>query len=83
MKQINKVVLGAMLFPVLRSKWIIQKQFLWFNCKTGKLENGFNLLHQEKCQTEKKVDLRLVVNAGSILETDDQQGLAHFMEHMF
>jgi zinc protease len=22
------------------------------------------------------------VNAGSILETDDQQGLAHFMEHM-
>jgi hypothetical protein len=30
MKQINKVVLGAMLFPlaVLRSKWIIQKQFL-------------------------------------------------------
>jgi zinc protease len=49
--------------------------------KTGKLENG-NLLHQEKCQTRKKVDLRLVVNAGSILETDDQQGLAHFMEHM-
>jgi zinc protease len=41
-----------------------------------------NLLHQEKCQTRKKVDLRLVVNAGSILETDDQQGLAHFMEHM-
>jgi zinc protease len=36
---------------------------------------AFNL-HQEKCQT-KKVDLRLVVNAGSILETDDQQGLAH------
>jgi zinc protease len=48
--------------------------------KKGKLENGFNLLHQEKCQTRKKVDLRLVVNAGSILETDDQQGLAHFME---
>src|SRR5690606_16562359 len=31
---------------------------------------------------ENKVDLRLVVNAGSILEDDDQQGLAHFMEHM-
>jgi zinc protease len=29
-----------------------------------------------------KVDLRLVVNAGSILENDDQRGLAHFMEHM-
>ncbi|MGK4567000.1 M16 family metallopeptidase [Flavobacterium sp. 3HN19-14] len=31
---------------------------------------------------ENKVSLRLVVNAGSILEDDDQQGLAHFMEHM-
>jgi zinc protease len=31
---------------------------------------------------EKKVELRLVVNAGSILEDDDQQGLAHFTEHM-
>ncbi|HEX7780928.1 MAG TPA: pitrilysin family protein, partial [Vicinamibacterales bacterium] len=27
-------------------------------------------------------ELRLVVNAGSILEDDDQQGLAHFVEHM-
>ena len=26
--------------------------------------------------------MRLVVNAGSILETEEQQGLAHFMEHM-
>lgn len=31
---------------------------------------------------ENKVELRLVVNAGSILEDDDQLGLAHFMEHM-
>ena len=28
------------------------------------------------------VQLRLVVNAGSVLEDDDQPGLAHFMEHM-
>src|SRR5262245_42586302 len=27
-------------------------------------------------------DLRLVVKAGSVLEDDDQQGLAHFVEHM-
>jgi zinc protease len=32
---------------------------------------------KKNAKPEKKVDLRLVVNAGSILETDDQQGLAH------
>ena len=31
---------------------------------------------------EKYAELRLAVNAGSLLETDQQQGLAHFLEHM-
>ncbi|RMF54850.1 MAG: insulinase family protein, partial [Calditrichaeota bacterium] len=31
---------------------------------------------------EKRAELRLVVNAGSVLEADDQLGLAHFCEHM-
>lgn len=31
---------------------------------------------------EKRAELRLAVNAGSLLETDEQQGLAHFVEHM-
>ncbi|MDX1332595.1 MAG: insulinase family protein, partial [Robiginitalea sp.] len=31
---------------------------------------------------EDKVELRLAVNAGSIMETERQLGLAHFMEHM-
>ncbi len=31
---------------------------------------------------ERRAELRLVVNAGSLLEEDDQQGLAHFVEHM-
>ena len=49
---------------------------------TGKLDNGltYYILKNEKPQD--KVEMRLVVNAGSILETDDQQGLAHFCEHM-
>lgn len=33
-------------------------------------------------QNLKKIELRLAINAGSILENDNQQGLAHFMEHM-
>ncbi len=50
--------------------------------KTGKLPNGLVYYIRPNNKPEKKVELRLVVNAGSILENDDQQGLAHFMEHM-
>nr|WP_308936691.1 insulinase family protein [Duganella radicis] len=37
---------------------------------------------QSNGRPEKKLELRLVVKAGSILEDEDQQGLAHFTEHM-
>ncbi|MEL1243587.1 insulinase family protein [Flavobacterium sp. DGU11] len=50
--------------------------------KTGKLKNGLTYYIRKNSKPENKVDLRLVINAGSILEDDDQQGLAHFMEHM-
>jgi zinc protease len=52
------------------------------NVKIGKLPNGLTYYIQKNVKPEKKVELRLVVNAGSILEDPDQQGLAHFMEHM-
>lgn len=50
--------------------------------KTGKLDNGLTYFIMENKKPEKRVELRLVVNAGSILEDDDQRGLAHFTEHM-
>lgn len=50
--------------------------------KVGKLPNGLTYYLQKNAKPEKRVELRLVVKAGSILEDDDQQGLAHFMEHM-
>jgi zinc protease len=50
--------------------------------RTGKLSNGLTYYIKQNGKPENKVDLRLVINAGSILENDDQQGLAHFMEHM-
>lgn len=52
------------------------------NVKVGKLSNGLTYYIRKNIKPEKKVELRLVVNAGSILEDDDQQGLAHFTEHM-
>ena len=50
--------------------------------KIGRLSNGLTYYIRQNKLPEKRVELRLVVNAGSVLEDDDQQGLAHFMEHM-
>jgi zinc protease len=48
----------------------------------GKLPNGLTYYIRKNAIPEKKAQLRLVVNVGSVLEDKDQQGLAHFMEHM-
>ena len=50
--------------------------------KTGKLSNGLTYYIRENKKPENKVELRLVVNAGSILEDENQQGIAHLNEHM-
>ncbi len=49
---------------------------------TGTLENGVKYYIKKNHKPEKRAELRLFVNAGSILENDDQLGLAHFVEHM-
>src|SRR5881227_3664147 len=48
----------------------------------GKFANGMRYYIRANKKPEKRAELRLVVNAGSILEDDDQQGLAHLVEHM-
>jgi len=48
----------------------------------GKLKNGLKYYIRENEKPENRAELRLAVNAGSVLEDDDQQGLAHFVEHM-
>jgi zinc protease len=50
--------------------------------KIGKLDNGLTYYIQRNTLPANKLELRLVVKAGAILEDDDQQGLAHFTEHM-
>lgn len=50
--------------------------------KVGKLSNGLTYYIRRNPKPEKKVELRLAVNTGSVLENDNQRGLAHFMEHM-
>lgn len=49
---------------------------------TGTFANGLRYYIRENKVPEARAELRLVVNAGSILEDDDQRGAAHFLEHM-
>ena len=49
---------------------------------TGELDNGLRYYVRKNGRPENRAFLRLVVRAGSVLEDDDQLGLAHFVEHM-
>ncbi len=49
---------------------------------TGTLDNGLRYLVRSNDNPGGKVELRLVIDAGSGLEDDDQVGGAHFLEHM-
>ncbi|MBZ5857160.1 M16 family metallopeptidase [Flavihumibacter profundi] len=50
--------------------------------RIGKLGNGLTYYIRQNKKPEQKVELRLALNAGSIVEDDDQLGLAHMAEHM-
>ncbi|MCO5248164.1 MAG: insulinase family protein [Chitinophagales bacterium] len=48
----------------------------------GTLPNGMQYFIRKNTKPENRMELRLMVNAGSNQEDDDQKGLAHFLEHM-
>ena len=50
--------------------------------RTGKLPNGFTYYIRHNEEPKNRVLMYLVNKAGSVLEDEDQRGLAHFMEHM-
>jgi zinc protease len=49
---------------------------------TGTLPNGLKYFIMENSRPENRAHLALVVNAGSVLERDDERGFAHFVEHL-
>ncbi|MFP4527374.1 MAG: M16 family metallopeptidase [Candidatus Kapaibacterium sp.] len=52
------------------------------NVTIGKLANGMVYYIMENHKPENRAELQFVVKAGSLLEEDNQAGLAHFLEHM-
>jgi zinc protease len=50
--------------------------------RTGKLSNGLTYFIRNNKEPEKRASFYIIQNVGAILENDDQNGLAHFLEHM-
>ncbi|HUR33757.1 MAG TPA: insulinase family protein [Vicinamibacterales bacterium] len=50
--------------------------------RTGRLANGVTYFIRQNGRPASRMSLRLAVKAGSLYEADDQQGLAHLIEHM-
>ena len=50
--------------------------------RTGKLSNGLTYFIRSNKEPEKRASFYIIQNVGAILENDDQNGLAHFLEHM-
>jgi zinc protease len=50
--------------------------------RTGKLSNGLTYYIRRNTEPKNRVVLYLVNKVGSVLESENQRGLAHFMEHM-
>ena len=50
--------------------------------RTGKLENGMSYYIRHNAKQKNLADFYIVHDVGAIQEEDDQQGLAHFLEHM-
>jgi len=50
--------------------------------RTGTLPNGLRYFIRQNPRPANRMTLRLAVKAGSLHEADDQQGLAHLIEHM-
>jgi zinc protease len=82
MKKILKLLTIAFLTSQVTTAQSTQKIPNDPSVKTGVLSNGLTYFIKQNPKPADKVELRLAIKAGSVLEDEDQLGLAHFMEHM-
>ncbi|MDX9929420.1 MAG: insulinase family protein, partial [Bacteroidales bacterium] len=50
--------------------------------RTGRLGNGLTYFIRHNSEPENRASFYIIQNVGALLENDDQNGLAHFLEHM-
>jgi len=81
--KISKIILTALVAGSMAPQ-MLHAQILPLDpaVRTGKLANGFTYYIRHNEEPKNRVIMYLVNKAGSVLEDEDQRGLAHFMEHM-
>jgi zinc protease len=86
MKKRLFLVSSAALFGVagLVAQTVDLQQTIPFDAavRTATLPNGLKYFVRQNSRPARRLSLRLAVKAGSLFEADDQQGLAHLIEHM-
>ncbi|MEI8095320.1 MAG: insulinase family protein [Spirochaetales bacterium] len=78
----RNALFGLFAFVLFASSLAAQAPNLDPAVKTGTLPNGVRYFLMTNPKPENRVELRLVVRAGSLQETDKEQGLAHLLEHL-
>ncbi|KAF5082519.1 Peptidase M16 inactive domain protein [anaerobic digester metagenome] len=84
-----KTILSVTLCGLLSLAGMAQPQMTWESpvpvdpkVVIGKLDNGMTYYIRANAEPKSRADFYIVHNVGAILEEDDQNGLAHFTEHM-
>ncbi len=75
------IFIGLLLSPVVYGQ---SSEFLQYdkNLIVRKLDNGLTIIFTRIRIPKGKPFIRLFVKAGSVMEKENQRGLAHFLEHM-
>lgn len=85
MTQRNRIVwVVVSLFVLLPALWAQEAAPLPIDSKVryGKLDNGLTYYIRHNELPKGRADFYIVHNVGSVLEEENQRGLAHFLEHM-
>lgn len=72
----------AMLLPLCAQAQMPQPVPIDSAVRVGKLDNGLTYYIRKNAMPKGQADFFIAQKVGSILENDDQRGLAHFLEHM-
>jgi len=81
---LSVTVLVLLLFPLRVNSQSIQGSFAPVDpeIRMGRLDNGLTYFIRHNREPEKRASFYIIQNVGAILEDDNQNGLAHFLEHM-
>ncbi len=80
--RLKSLLVGILLGLCPASVLLAQQLPLDATVRVGELPNGFRYFIKQNAYPEKRAVLYLANKVGSILETEQERGLAHFIEHM-